>query len=92
MGGSHLPLGVVCIFRLGGSHLPLEWFASSAWMVCICAWGVPTTPQHTDSQPPFWGTRGNLGDTSGRGFLIIPDYWSKMNQIIGRQLTNFLYL
>ena len=32
--------------------------------------GIPSTPQHTDSHlctwPPSWGTRGSLGDTSGR--------------------------
>ena len=49
MGGLHLPLGVVRIFRLDGLHLPLQvvcifrfkWFASSAWVVCLFRLGNP---------------------------------------------------
>ena len=41
MGGSHLPRGVMCIFRLGGFYLRLGWFASSAWAICIFRLGNP---------------------------------------------------
>ena len=39
--------------------------------------GIPSTPRHTDShpctRPPSWGTRGSLGDTSGRQVIWEPE-------------------
>ena len=50
---------VVCILRSDALHLLLGWFASPA--------KGPPTPQYRLPplhQPPSWGTRGDLGDSS----------------------------
>ena len=61
--GLHLQLGEPCIFRSG-------WFASSAW-------GIPTTPKHTDLGMLGGGVQRNQ---SGIYFQTLWQYWDNFGQ------------